>query len=377
MDLRSNRNWMEHKLFADEQLNRIKQWVEAKKQEIHTLFVISPVVFSHGSPVIDDLIVARWTWVLWLFDRIAKLGKWGKGIYTKFTDQLGDIRDDIRDSWGCKENGPQTDLLLDFLFGLQNDATHPVGVVILSGDIHTSGYANIYSSEEEHEERSSIPHITSSSVGYPPFNWILEAIYRYATKSVMLGARGVYTSQISHHFTSRSVAVLSLRRARGEGEFQLKVKYYLEGYPEPHILLFDLSRRSHRENITWVAQDKVSSKEYAPSAHVDLEAGLVGVDIEAALAARAQGTGMKLNWRESIVDLMKLLGLDSSLGARKQRAEKWGYEGTLGTPEMNIWLHQKVVERLRQNGGNVPADLYPQPHDGAPEPAAATRQPEV
>lgn len=374
MDLRSKRNWMEHRLFGQDQFDRIQQWVEAHKETIHTLFVISPVVFSHGSPVIDDLIVRRWKWVLWAFERISKLGKWGRGLNARFDKQVGDIRDDIRDSWGCKENGPQTDLLLDFLFRLQNDSTHPIGVVILSGDIHTSGYANIYSSDEEHEERSSIPHITSSSVGYPPFSWILEAIYRYATKSVALGVRGVYSSQVSHHFTSRSVAVLSLRRAQGEGDYQLKVKYYLEGYPEPHVLLFDLSRRSHRENITWVAQDQVSAKKYAPTANRDLEAALLEVDIEAALAQRAQRSAAKLNWRDSIVDLMKLLGLDSSLGARKQLAEKWGFDGTLGTPEMNIWLHQRVVERLTDNQGNLPADLDSEP-TATPEENASPQPP--
>jgi hypothetical protein len=68
------------------------------------------------------------------------------------------------------------DMILDYLFALQNDPTTPVSIIILSGDIHTSGYANIYSSDPAHVKRSSIPHITSSSVAYVPFNWLMEAI---------------------------------------------------------------------------------------------------------------------------------------------------------------------------------------------------------
>ena len=344
LDLRTNRNLRLNKLHTDAQFDRFRQWVEANRKEIQTLFVISPVVFSHGSPVVEDLALTWWPYIMKgveLFGRTP----FGKGLNTKFSSSLGDIRDDIKDSWGSEENAEQTDRLLDFLFGLQNHPTNQMGVVILSGDIHTSGYANIFSSDQHHAGRSLISHITSSSVAYTPFNWLLEAIYRFASKTVALGKRGAYSSQISHHFCSRSVAVLSLRPGDSEGDHRLKVKFYLEGFPEPQTLLFDLNRTSHRENVTWVAQSKVSKKEYAPTANVDVD-GL--------LFKRAKDFGKKLNWQESIVDLMKLLGLDSSLGSRKRLAQQWGYTGRLdGSAEMNTWLYEQMIQRFREGGGTV------------------------
>jgi hypothetical protein len=349
MDLRTNRNLRDRRLLTAEQAYRIRQWVEANQSEMHTLFVVSPVVFSHGSPVIEDFTVKIWPTVMKLVDWFARKTKWGQGLQASFGKSLGDITDDIKDSWGCKENATQADLVLDFLFGLQNDPEHPVGVVVLSGDIHTAGYANIYSSDPAHNVRSSIPHITSSPVSYAPFNWMLEAVYRNASKTVALGARGAYSSQISHHFCSRSVAVLSLRPTRSEGDYQLKVKYYLEGFPEPQILQFDLEKTSHRENVTWVAQDKLFAKEYAPTANID---------VEKILLDRSKAAAEELNWKDSIVDLMKLLRLDSSLGARKQLAQQWGYTGTLnGSAEMNIWLHEQLVKKITESRGNVPTDV--------------------
>lgn len=348
LDLRTNRNLRLRRLHTDAQFERIRGWVCENQQDMHTLFVVSPVVFSHGSPLIEDLTLKMWPWVMGLVDFIGRM-KLGKGLQTKFNKSLGDISDDIKDSWGCKDNAEQTDRLLDFLFGLQNDPKHPVGTVILSGDIHTSGYANIYSSDQRHAGRSSIAHITSSSVAYTPFNWLLEAAYRYASKTVALGVRGAYSSQISHHFCSRSVAVLSLRRSDSEGDHRLKVKYYLEGYPEPQTLLFDLNRTTHRENVTWVAQSRFSEKKYAPTSNVDVDALLV---------KRARESQIELNWQESIVDLMKLLELDSSLGARKRLAQQWGYGGALnGSREMNIWLHEQMIKRIQETGGNVPSDI--------------------
>lgn len=65
-----------------------------------------------------------------------------------------------------------------------------------------------------------------------------------------------------------------------------------------------------------------------------------------------------LNWRTSIVDLMKLLGLDSSLDARKQLAAELSYgEDTSDSAKMNIWLHRQVMTKLAANGGTVPAEL--------------------
>jgi 3-oxoacyl-ACP reductase-like protein len=65
-----------------------------------------------------------------------------------------------------------------------------------------------------------------------------------------------------------------------------------------------------------------------------------------------------LNWRESIVDLMKLFKLDSGLGARKELAKELGYTGALdGSAEMNIWLHRQVMIKLAETGGKVPEHL--------------------
>lgn len=67
----------------------------------------------------------------------------------------------------------------------------------------------------------------------------------------------------------------------------------------------------------------------------------------AALDAKAAANPEKLDWRNSIVDLMKLTGQDSSLPAREQLAQELGYEGAYnGSAEMNIWLHQKVMDQL-------------------------------
>ena len=82
------------------------------------------------------------------------------------------------------------------------------------------------------------------------------------------------------------------------------------------------------------------------------------VDVEAILNDLSAKSGQTLNWRTSIVDLMKLLGLDSSLAERKGLAQEFGYTGQLdGSAEMNIWLHKQVLCELAANGGKVPAEL--------------------
>jgi len=82
------------------------------------------------------------------------------------------------------------------------------------------------------------------------------------------------------------------------------------------------------------------------------------VDVAAVLDAAVAKGGQKLDWRKSIVDLMKALGLDSSLAARKQLAGELGYTGdTSDSAAMNIWLHKQVIQKLKDNGGKVPADL--------------------
>jgi hypothetical protein len=81
-------------------------------------------------------------------------------------------------------------------------------------------------------------------------------------------------------------------------------------------------------------------------------------DVEAILQKLAADAREDLDWRKSIVDLMKLLKLDSGLGARKQLAQELGYTSTLdGSAEMNIWLHKQVMTKLAESGGKVPDSL--------------------
>jgi hypothetical protein len=96
----------------------------------------------------------------------------------------------------------------------------------------------------------------------------------------------------------------------------------------------------------------------APASQPPTAATAAPVDVEAVLTAMAAKNAQKLNWRTSIVDLMKLLDLDSSLAARKELAKELGYSGDTGdSAAMNIWLHKQVMRKLAENGGKVPADL--------------------
>ena len=82
------------------------------------------------------------------------------------------------------------------------------------------------------------------------------------------------------------------------------------------------------------------------------------VDVESVLVQLASRNKEKLDWRKSIVDLMKLLDLDSSLPARKELAKELHYTGdTNDSATMNIWLHKQVMIKLAENGGKVPAEL--------------------
>jgi Domain of unknown function (DUF3597) len=87
-------------------------------------------------------------------------------------------------------------------------------------------------------------------------------------------------------------------------------------------------------------------------------ATMAQVDIPAVLTKLAEQNDEDLDWRRSIVDLMKLLNLDSSLTARKQLAQELRYTGDMNdSASMNIWLHKQVMQKLAENGGRVPADL--------------------
>jgi hypothetical protein len=82
------------------------------------------------------------------------------------------------------------------------------------------------------------------------------------------------------------------------------------------------------------------------------------VDVAAILDAAVAKSGQQLNWKTSIVDLMKALGIDSSLNARKSLADELGYTGDKSdSATMNIWLHKQVISQLKANGGTVPANL--------------------
>jgi uncharacterized protein DUF3597 len=84
------------------------------------------------------------------------------------------------------------------------------------------------------------------------------------------------------------------------------------------------------------------------------------VDVAAVLDKLAKEAGQKLDWRTSIVDLMKLLKLDSSHAARKTLAKELSYTGdTKDSAAMNVWLHKQVMGRLAQGGGKLPDDLKP------------------
>ena len=83
------------------------------------------------------------------------------------------------------------------------------------------------------------------------------------------------------------------------------------------------------------------------------------VDVVAQLEQKAAANSQKLNWRTSIVDLLKLLDIDSSLTARKELATELGCPANLmgDSAQMNMWLHKTVLARLAANGGNVPREL--------------------
>lgn len=97
------------------------------------------------------------------------------------------------------------------------------------------------------------------------------------------------------------------------------------------------------------ASGSAASGSAAPAASVD-----VAPILDKAVAAK----GEKLEWRTSIVDLMKALDIDSSLAARKELAKELNYDGdTNDSAKMNIWLHKQVMTKLAANGGKLPDDL--------------------
>lgn len=99
-----------------------------------------------------------------------------------------------------------------------------------------------------------------------------------------------------------------------------------------------------------------ASADAAPAA---APVAISAVDVVAKLEGMAAAHAEKLNWKTSIVDLMKLLGLDSSLAVRKELAAELGCPADkMGdSAQMNMWLHKTVLQKLAANGGNIPAEL--------------------
>ena len=96
----------------------------------------------------------------------------------------------------------------------------------------------------------------------------------------------------------------------------------------------------------------------ASSGSASLAAPAKTVDVAPILDKAVAAKGEKLEWRTSIVDLMKALDIDSSLTARKELAHELGYTGdTNDSASMNIWLHKQVMSKLAANGGKLPADV--------------------
>ena len=110
-----------------------------------------------------------------------------------------------------------------------------------------------------------------------------------------------------------------------------------------------------KEVVADAAPASVDAAAAAPVAPVAISA----VDVVAKLEGLAAANAEKLNWKTSIVDLMKLLGLDSSLAVRKELAAELDCpaDKMAESAQMNMWLHKAVLQKLAENGGNIPAEL--------------------
>jgi hypothetical protein len=106
------------------------------------------------------------------------------------------------------------------------------------------------------------------------------------------------------------------------------------------------------------ASKSTSAAAPAPATQAQPISAMSSVDVEAVLTRLAGQKKEKLDWRHSIVDLMKLLDLDSGLSARKRLALELQYLGDMNdSASMNIWLHKQVMTKLAENGGKVPPEL--------------------
>lgn len=116
-------------------------------------------------------------------------------------------------------------------------------------------------------------------------------------------------------------------------------------------------------NILSSIMDKIfpghQVKAQSPMAHESQPASnATSIDVESVLSQMAQKKSEKLNWQTSIVDLMKLLDMDSSLSARQQLAHELNYSGSMSdSASMNTWLQKEVMKRFANSGGKVPPEL--------------------
>ena len=127
-----------------------------------------------------------------------------------------------------------------------------------------------------------------------------------------------------------------------------------------HIFTHSASPASAAPTGTPRPQSTPSSPQATPSSPQAAPPATSGspVDVAAVMDKLASQSREKLHWRKSIVDLMKLLNLDSSIAARKRLAEELHYTGNLNdSAAMNVWLHKQVMVKLAENGGKVPSDL--------------------
>ena len=113
------------------------------------------------------------------------------------------------------------------------------------------------------------------------------------------------------------------------------------------------------DKVEAAAQKEPATETVAAAPAAPVVKAISVVDVVAHMEALAKAHAEKLNWKVSIVDLMKLLGLDSSLTARKALAVELGCpaEKMGDSAQMNMWLHKTVLQKLADSGGNIPADL--------------------
>jgi Domain of unknown function (DUF3597) len=113
----------------------------------------------------------------------------------------------------------------------------------------------------------------------------------------------------------------------------------------------------NKQAVPASAPAAAASAQAAPAAPVAV--AISAVDVVSKLESLAAAHAEKLNWKVSIVDLMKLLGLDSSFGARKELATELSCpaDKMADSAQMNMWLHKTVLQKLADNGGNIPKEL--------------------